>query len=185
MNDLTISEVKEIITGKFNDCIQALNEITIGEDSRSKKPMLNYPDQFHNYDQITGKLYGRNPKSPDMILFKGDTIIFVEFKSGKVKSSDVKLKAIEGCFIVLHKIVSTYREDINFIDIFKLKKSYILVYDKDRNARKGMYDHKYANKARFGLEMYRDTFFYSVKTWSKDKFVQWLQINRMIQGSNG
>jgi len=186
MNNLTISDVKEIISGNFKDCADGLNAISeVTDDTGNKKPLLDYPDRFYNYDTIAGKLYKQRPKSPDMVLFKDDSVIFVEFKSGRVKAGDVKLKAVEGCFIILHEIVSTYKKDIDFLDIVKLKKWYILVYEKDKNHRKGMYDFHYANKARFGLEMYKGTFFYNVETWRPGKFVKWLRENRFIGGGNG
>ena len=179
-----IPEVKDIfaaIADTFEGCIESLSRIS--EDTVKGQPLIRHPAQFYNYDAITGNFYRQKPRSPDMILFKEDTIVFVEFKSGKIKSSDIKVKAIEGGFIILHKIVSHYKKEISFIDIIHLKKVYIVVYDKDKNARKHLLDHKYANVARFGLEMYKGTFFHKVKTLSKDRFMVWLEAHQLINGN--
>ena len=125
-------------------------------------------------------------KSPDMIIFDKNALVFVEFKNGKITSKDkdkIKLKAIEGCFIILHKIISSYKKNVGFIDIVKLKKSYIVVYNTEKNTRERIRDRKYSNIARFRLENYRGTFFYEVTTLSKGVFIQWLESRRLIQKS--
>lgn len=115
-----------------------------------------------------------------MVLFKEDALVFVEFKSGKIKPDDIKVKAIEGGFIILNKILKAYKKGMDFIDIFKLKKTYIVVYDKKKNARRRLSFQKGANIVRFGLEIYKGTFFYDVKTLSQKHFEIWLQENRFI-----
>lgn len=178
---ISILEVKEIIdtiAGKNNECLQSLAHISRGPNSEA--PMLNYPDRFLHYDRIAGIFYKRKPKTPDMVLFKEDALVFVEFKSGKIKPDDIKVKAIEGGFIILNKILKAYKKGMDFIDIFKLKKTYIVVYDKKKNARRRLSFQKGANIVRFGLEIYKGTFFYDVKTLSQKHFEIWLQENRFI-----
>ncbi len=98
----------------------------------------------------------------------------MEFKNGKIHSSDkdkIKLKAIEGGFIVLHKVISKYK-NVTFEEIFSLKKSYVLVYNIEKNPAHTIHDHLYSTGARFGLSIYEGTFFYRVKTVSPEVFSQ-------------
>lgn len=171
---ITLTEIKEIITDGFKECLQPLREIS--RDSQNNNIMMDSPDRFYSFDKIAQCIYkGQNkPKSPDMIIFKNDSVIFVEFKNGKIHSSDkdkIKLKAIEGGFIVFHKVISKYK-NVTFEEIFKLKKSYVLVYNIEKKPAHYIHDHINSKDIRFGLAIYEGTFFHSVRTVSPEEFSQ-------------
>lgn len=183
---ITEAEVQKIISSEFKDCLKSLSQISW--DPVNEIALVDKKDRFHHYDIMAEKFYGDKPKSPDMLLFHNETLVFVEFKNGKIGSKEkdkIKLKAIEGCFIILFKIISGFKKDIGFTDIFKLKKSYILVYDTDKNTRERIRDRKHANLARFGLEHYNGTFFHQVSTLSRDIFIQWLHKRKLIKKETG
>lgn len=169
---LTQSDIETIVRKEFDDCLAPLREISL--DSENNVIMVDRPERFFHYDKITESVYkgGNCPKSPDMLLFGKNSLVFVEFKNGKIHSSDrvnIKLKALEGSFIVLHKIISNFR-DIEPEDICKLKKSYILVYNEAKNPRRFIHDHLFSKGARFGLSLYQGMFFVKVKTVPPEVF---------------
>ena len=82
----------------------------------------------------------------------------------------------------MQKIVETHINDVvDFIDICKLKKSYIVVYDKEKNARKRLYDQERSNIIRFGLGIYKGSFFHDIRTLSSIQFRKWLFDNHFIE----
>jgi hypothetical protein len=180
---INLPEVEEIIASEFNDCLQPLREIS--KDFQKKAWMIDTPQRFHCYDKVAEIIYGsqNKPKTPDMLLFKKDALVFVEFKNGQIHSKDkdiIKLKAIEGGFIVMHKIISRYKE-VNFEDIFKLKKSYVLVYNTKEKTRYSLHDHVYSKTARFGLSIYEGTFFFMVKTVSPQVFSKLINLEKIVE----
>lgn len=175
----------------------------ISKDDANKESMIsgfeNYG--FYNYDKIKYFYYQSNnaPKSPDMILFRKDEIVFVEFKNGRIEGGkmqcqgenagcpfvkwDVKLKSIEGGFIILHRILSSEWKDISFTDILNLKKTFILVYNEEKNPCKNppkgfIHNSLFRYKIRYGLDIYKSTFFHEVHTFSEDIFSGWLEKNK-------
>ncbi|MGE5340563.1 MAG: hypothetical protein ACM3SY_03695 [Candidatus Omnitrophota bacterium] len=201
---ITEWQVREIIERHFQEELETLSEIS--RDTSHQRSLIVGFDRykFFNYDKIKNKSYrGNSPKSPDMLLFKDDEIIFVEFKSGRIERRkkecrhrseddeckyvmwDIRLKAIEGGFIVLQHVLSKIRADVRLLDIFTLNKTYILVYnDAYENSRKFPFhychDPFYAGEVKFGLHIYRKTFFNKIHTFSKSTFVEWLVFNKFI-----
>ncbi len=172
------SHVEKIIKREFPDCLQSIEKISW--DFQNEISIVELEHQYYSYDQIAEKIYeGKNsPKKPDMIIFKNDTLVFVEFKNGKIHSKDkdqIKVKAIEGCFLVLHELISKYGEqDVDFTEIINLKKSYVLVYNEDKNPSRSLRDTLYSREARFGLSAYEKTFFSRVRTLSPGIFCKLL-----------
>jgi|GEM_PF-719314 len=205
---ITAAEIEAIISGEYENCLETLNEIS--KDSANNKSLLPLPHRFHHYDRI-GELVFRGkdkPKTPDMIFFKNETIFFVEFKSGRIEGIrkkcelrahenddecqyvkwDIKLKAIEGAFIVLHKIVETHKGNIDFSTILNLKKCYILVYYDNAQPGKTIGEKKFGNhlaasKIRFGLNIYKGTFFHDIATFTPRQFEKKLKEFNLIVDS--
>ncbi len=142
---ITASDVKQIIIRDFENCLKSLTGISY-DPSNNAHVVIENSVRFHCYDDIVQKVYqaakrnGKekeetyedNPRSPDMILFEEDTVVFVEFKNGKINDKvrdNIKVKAIEGGIIIMYKIISKYIKDVTFLDTVKLKKSYYLVYN--------------------------------------------------------
>ncbi len=206
---ITALDVKELIHREFGDCLKSMQDI--GWDSSNKVSMVEIRERFYCYDDIVRRFYReigpRQPggdedeekddslRSPDMILFKDDTLWFVEFKNGKINErvkDNIKVKAVEGGLIVMYRIASTYKDNLNFPDILDLKKSFVLVYNDDKNplpreAAKPVNRYKSHIRAipvRFGLDVYKDTFFNQVRTFSPKNFEQWLETEGFIPGKN-
>ncbi|HLP49132.1 MAG TPA: hypothetical protein VK186_20440 [Candidatus Deferrimicrobium sp.] len=176
---ITESEVEEIIGRLFGHCLEPLSQIS--KDTANNEILIDDAGEFHNYDKIVQAAYDYReedkPKSPDMILFKKNTVVFVEFKNGKITAREkdrIKLKAVEGGNIVLHHIVSQEKNGLHFLDTMGLKKSYVLVYNPGKNPFNEIHDRVYGQIARFGLHIYEGTFFNKVKTISAEAFSQWL-----------
>jgi hypothetical protein len=122
-------DVEKIIAVRFAGCLKSLEEISGGICKDPKNRL------YYSYDCIEEsdcKAYClERLHTPDLILFKKKGIIFVEFKGGKVENiswNEVKLKAIEGGFVILNEIVSRMKNDLKPQDIFNLNKYFILVY---------------------------------------------------------
>ena len=200
------SEAKEIITAEFANCKKSLKDISW--DKSNKVALVDSQHQFYCYDDIVGRFYRErkiedtedegkieSPRSADMILFKENSIIFIEFKNGRIDEKvkdNIKVKAVEGCLIAMYRIASKYKSDLSFIDIIKLKKSFILVFNDKKNpppdeaaAPINRYkNHIKAVPVRFGLDIYKETFFKEVRTFTPNNFKQWLEIEGLIPGTN-
>jgi len=206
---ITASEVKELIHREFGDCLKSMHDI--GWDYSNKVSMVEIRENFFCYDDIVRRFYREvghrqtgdeedeekedSLRSPDMILFKEDTIWFVEFKNGKINEKvkdNIKVKAVEGGLIALYRIASTYKGDTIFPDILGLKKSFVLVYNDEKNPLpqeaaepvNRYKSHIRAIPVRFGLDVYKDTFFSDVRTFSPINFEQWLENEGFIVGKN-
>ncbi len=145
---ITVKEIEEILRGKLEICLRPLSKISL--DDANDKSMLDCTTMFFDYDLIARKVYealqqkqtektagnenGKEnmPKTPDMIFFRNNMIYFVEFKNGWITKKviwDVKLKALEGSFIALQKLIAKYKVSVPFMEVMELRKVYILVYN--------------------------------------------------------
>jgi hypothetical protein len=204
--EITARQIKKLIDDNYSDHLEPLH--IISKDQARNESMIPIADKFLNYDRICESLFtGKNkPKTPDMIFFKDDVIYFVEFKNGRIEGIrkkcemrreedecryvkwDIKLKALEGAFIVLHRLASDVEEKINFSSIFNIKKVYILVYNNERSIKKNgktnsrikIADHLSANRVRFGLGIYKGTFFADVATFTPEVFIKTLHRLKLI-----
>ncbi len=183
-NTITVAEIREIITRHFTKYHKSISDISRPDSQEGKpapQPVVEHHACFHDYDAIIKGLFTKNPKSPDMILFDEDTLIFVEFKSGPVKADNIKLKALEGCFIGLHQLVKQHKGDIPFSQITALNKHYIVVHNPEKNnSRIDLQNHFQGTRARFGLEIYKGRFFRDINTWNEEYFIQWLQTSGLL-----
>jgi len=192
---VTEKQIETIIAANYENCLESLEQIS---------KMLKYSTRFHNYDKIGESLYKKNkPKTPDMIFVLNDTLFLVEFKSGRIEGIkkkcdarnsgdecqyvkwDIKLKAIEGGFIVLQKLLLVYVGNIDLLNLVELKKAYILVYDAGKNPGKvkgsiRFHNQMNANRVRFGLNIYKKIFFHHVYTYTKEYFENWLKGHSLI-----
>ncbi|HLP58534.1 MAG TPA: hypothetical protein VK186_06890 [Candidatus Deferrimicrobium sp.] len=196
---IDVTGVKDIIGKHFGDCLETIGNIS--RDTDNKKVMVDMQERFHCYDTIVQGFYqgkaavktvgDENPRSPDMILFKMDSICFVEFKNGKLDKDKIKVKAIEGGVIAMHEIVKKYSSfDVGLSDIINLDKSFVLVYndkknpsidadvvDDDTSSEKGKRykTHVRAIPVRLGLGIYKNKFFKEIKIYSPANFKKWFK----------
>jgi len=198
---IDVTGVKEIIYKNFGDCLETIGNISL--DTDNKKVMVDMQERFHCYDKIVQGFYrgaaavkengedeqAQTPRSPDMILFKMDSIWFVEFKNGKIEKDNIKVKAIEGGVIAMHDIAQKYSNfDVEFSDIVNLDKSFVLVYNDKRNpsidadvvdddppSEKGKRykTHVRSIPVRLGLGIYKNKFFKEIKIYSPANFKKW------------
>jgi len=173
-----IDLIKGIFEDNFTDYKKTLTQLSYDKDNKESL-CNNNGSLYFDYDKIAEKYYENVPATPDIIHFKDDNIIFIEFKNGKIsRDSDkrkLKLKGIEGAFIVLHEIVSRELsgQAITFEQLFSVKKQYIIVYNSNKNTRTvPIRKHFTSVQIRFGLEIYKETFFKSVNTISDSVFTQ-------------
>jgi hypothetical protein len=195
---ITEREIKDIIDTHYCDSMKPMREISY--DSANNKTMVDIPERFYSYDDIVGRFYreqqSESLRSPDMILFKGDSIIFVEFKNGKIDEKvydNIKVKAIDGGIIAFHEIASRhYSSPVTLIDIINLDKSFVLVYNETKNPsittdevvlRNGINGHVKATEAKSGIGIYKDKFFKDVNIYAPGNFVEWLKREKFIPGS--
>jgi len=193
---VSVHDIAKLIDKQYYNLREPLSNLS--RDTENNESMIDSRVEFINYDRLGKELFKRDtPKTPDMVFFKGDTIYFVEFKNGRIEGIkkrcemreegdecqyvkwDIKLKALEGAFIVLHRLVSTKIEGkINFSEIFHLRKCFILVYNKYKNEEKTtrtrgsikIGNHLAAYSIRFGLHIYEGTFFVKVATVTPEVF---------------
>jgi len=151
----------------------------ISMDSVANVPLCASPLEFLCYDQVVRLLYsGENSlSSPDMVHLKGESLIFVEFKNGtsKLSADDkraIRIKAIEGAFIVLLKAIRTFEPTATFDDVMRIPKEYYVVYN-SQSGRGGIdriSQHLQHASLRYGLDPYKGTFFVNVMTMSEKVF---------------
>jgi len=203
---ITAADIKEIIEKEYAHCPGCLTELSeISKDEANNQSMIPSSARFYKYDKICERLFdgGDQLKSPDMIIMKDDELIFVEFKNGRIEGIkkkcevrgmddecqyvkwDIKLKSIEGAFIILHLLAEKKRK-VDFSEIIGLKKTYTLVYNPEKNDRaknghiKTIHDHAGSYKIRFGLKLYADRFFIKVATIPPERFLIWLEKESLI-----
>lgn len=206
---ITARQIQKLIEDRYGNYLEPLS--ILSKDKAHDESMIDSQDKFINYDRLGESLFpGKDkPKTPDMIFFKDGVIYFVEFKNGRIEGIrkrcevrgeedecqhvkwDIKLKALEGAFIVLHRFISRNKDRISFSEIFHLKKCYLLVYNKYKNEEKALKtrgslkigNHLAANRIRFGLRSYKDTFFSDVATFSPEVFEKKLREFKLIKDS--
>jgi hypothetical protein len=164
---MTILDGKDIFDREFKQYLRTLKEI-----SRDDKgyPVINDQEKlYYNYDKIKKKkVYkgaGEMPASPDTLIFKDDEIVFVEFKNGKIENirsekKEIKLKAIEGGFILLDKIIKKYNH--SFQDVVKLNKSYVLVYNSEKNPMDEIINRSAFVELEAALKIFEGNFFHNI-----------------------
>jgi hypothetical protein len=172
---MTILDIKEIFEKEFKNYLATLKEIS---REHNGPPVINDQEKlYYNYDKIKKKkVYkgsGEMPASPDTLIFKDDEIVFVEFKNGKIgnirsEKKKIKLKAIEGGFILLYKIIEKYNH--NFLDVVRLNKSFILVYNSEKNPRDEISNRLDFVELGSALEIFKGNFFSNIAVIPSDSF---------------
>lgn len=201
---ITAADIKDIIDHHYENCLEPLDEIS--KNTANNKSIIYSKTKFYNYDRIGEFVFkGKDkPKTPDMIFFKNDTVYFVEFKSGTIEGIkkkceargindecqyvkwDIKLKALEGAFIVLHQLVIKHKGKIDFSHIFNLSKAYILVYKsndqkgREKSKNKIIANHISNLPIKFGLHTFKNTFFRQVATYTPEFFISQMQKFKLI-----
>jgi hypothetical protein len=188
---MTVLNIEKIFAREFKGYMRTLKEIS----SESKKGPSVVNDEeglYFNFDEIKEKEVFEGapemPASPDTLIFKENEIVFVEFKNGKIrnirkKKKEIKLKAIEGCFVVLSRIVEKY--DFSFLDIIKLKKSYVLVYNDENNPRDEIVNRSDFAELEAALEIFKGTFFHNISVMPSNLFEEQFKKSRESVGKRG
>jgi hypothetical protein len=96
----------KILTMRIEDIEQffegTVPKITLrkaSEDTANGISLIDSEELVFNYDSLKGSI-----KSSDIIYFKQDKVIFVEFKNGNIKPIDFRLKATEGLMTFIRHI---------------------------------------------------------------------------------
>lgn len=91
----------------------------------------------------------------------------------------LKLKGIEGGYICLFEVLNKHDNTISFEDVVRLHKEYIVVYNgqKNKSRTSRIISHLTVLEIRFGLDMYKGTFFNNIQTVSEEIFMNKLISN--------
>ena len=190
----TIGRVRSYFENEYAECMAPLHELSY--DAANNRALCKRNERFLSYEKmVIGAYRGNNPRTPDMLLFHQDAMVFVEFKAGRVDirsnrmrreslRNDLKLKSIEGCYIALGKLLES--ADITHENIWRLKKFFVVVYDERRLTNRrisGILAHKESMIMKFGLDIYQGLFFAGVQALSCSNFLKWLERHDFISGS--
>ncbi len=107
----------------FEQNIQKKDLKTISFDKSNNVPLINSESECFDFDSIN-----KYVKTSDTIYFEAGKIIFVEFKRGKIKDVDFRLKATESIIALYNYLfINGFKENICFpSDIFQ----FYIVYDR-------------------------------------------------------
>ncbi len=133
---MNVSEIENYFLQKHSDCLQTISDISYDIDN--KTTLCEHKSKlFFSFDDIVKKYYQSSsitPASPDMIIFNKskNLIVLVEFKNGKVKPQNVRIKLLESLLITLPKILELSCNDA----LNKTPIAYLLIYNYDKNQDK-------------------------------------------------
>jgi hypothetical protein len=162
---MTPADLKNIFNLRFQGFLKTLKEISM-DKNRGLSVINDENELYYDFDAIKGKDVfigeAEMPASPDTLIFKDDEILLVEFKNGKLvniknQKKEIKLKAIEGGFIIMDKIVK--KHGFSFLDVQKLNKSYVLVYNSQKNPLDEMINRAAVAELEASLKIYEGNFF--------------------------
>jgi hypothetical protein len=93
---------------------KTLKEISWYEEKENniviRKTLVNSLSESFDFDEINKTI-----KTSDTLYFKEDKVVFVEFKSGKIPTKDLRLKAIESIISFYNYIYSNgFTEEMTF-----------------------------------------------------------------------
>ncbi|MFB5745953.1 hypothetical protein ACE38U_13825 [Cedecea sp. S5-13] len=129
---------------------------TLSFNSDGEKNFILSNELGFNFDKVYNLASchpdGKKEKSPDCLFLVGEILYFVEFKEGKAKKDDIRMKIHEGittlfCFILKH--VPTITRD----DFFKLDIRYtVIMRDFREKGREGFLQDLEAISNKFNLK---------------------------------
>ena len=125
-----IDKIENLFKEKFNNKIFTIKEIS--EDKTNEEYLCLYTNKFYDLDKIA-KIYSSTWESCDMIFFTQKKIILVEFKNGKINSSQ-KPKIIRkflNSYALLYEILQDL--GISKDKFWQLKIDLIFVTSKYKN----------------------------------------------------
>jgi hypothetical protein len=170
-----IHEIFETTYGSYKNDVT-----TLSLDDDNAVSLCYSERRFFDYDAIVQQIAQIESEdslsSSDIIHFKENKVIFIEFKNGKIDSKtkkELKIKGIEGGFIALYKAVKRVDSSASFNDIVVIPKEYCIVYNSQRNPNSritAITQHMESVRIRFSMEKYQGTFFERVLTVSEDIF---------------
>jgi hypothetical protein len=175
---MTPAELKNIFNLRFQGFLKTLKEISM-DKNQGLSVINDEKELYYDFDGIKEREICKGAAevlaSPDTLIFKENEILLVEFKNGKLKNikkekKDIKLKAIEGGFIIIDKIVK--KHDFSFLDVQGLKKSYILVYNSEKNPMEEMINRAAFTELEAALKVYEGNFFQNVAILPDTSFAE-------------
>ena len=162
---------------KYEDCIETLKKISM--DSSQSEYMSESTYKAYNFDKIKTKYLNdlgiseEACKSVDGLITLNNTSYFLEFKNGKVKNQELRLK-IKASVNIYCDIYKKYISDMRKCDEF------ILIYNESKNSSSrteiGKYFSQKAGKefGMFGLERYKKLYFQDIHAYTKSEFKNFL-----------
>lgn len=132
--------IKTLLKTNYIECFDTLKEIA--KDDSDKNNII-YPVEeerlsFINFDSKLAEKYYivERLSSVDALDIQGDSINLIEFKNGRIKSSDLRLKGSES-LITLYKFLKENKIIESFSEVFKYKINYYIILNKniDKNGK--------------------------------------------------
>lgn len=132
-------EILNFLEENYPKCIKNIK--IISKDKENKVSMVDNEEiKFFDFDEeLLKRVYmGKNTSSlsgVDGLDIKNRTLYFIEFKNGNLKKEKVKirLKALES-LVGLIKVFQKFSFECDFIDLCLLNKTFILVYNEEKNS---------------------------------------------------
>ena len=159
---------------KYNNCKETIKEIS--KDSKNDEYMSESEYEIYNFDKIKTlylnglKLSEEVCKSVDGLMFlDNDKHYFLEFKNGKVKNQDLRLK-VKASVNIYCDICKKYISDMRETD------ELILIYNDKENSPSRAAIGKWVSKkagekfGMFGLGRYKKLYFKDVHAYTKNEF---------------
>lgn len=223
---VTVEHVEKLFTRSFKKDKSINSKVfkplsLISFDDANNQSLVPFSAKFYDFDEIAKLLYnGDTPKTPDMIFFSSGKIYFVEFKNGRIFDRkvrcnkrgpndeckyvkwDLKLKIIEGSFLVFKAVFDKYDKDIPIRktepgngekagiikDILDLERNYILVYNSRKNYKsKNECEQAFGNRLnnfQESFKQYKKTLFNDFKAMTEDGFINWLKMKNLLSDSD-
>lgn len=138
----------------YPGALETVSDLSFNSDGR--KNFIISDELGFNFDKVYNLSAchpdGRKEKSPDCLFCVDDILYFVEFKEGKPKKDDIRMKIHEGittlfCFVLKHL------PDISRDDFFKLDIRYtVIMRDFRAKGREGFLQDLEAISNKFNLK---------------------------------
>ncbi|NLM04949.1 MAG: hypothetical protein GX214_08015 [Clostridiales bacterium] len=171
-------EIKRYLNKNYQSNIKSLKDISY--DKENKEYLSNLETSCMSYDDVIKDICKKDSilefASPDAIFFKNDIVYFIEFKNAKIFDKynkeyrmKIKLKLVEGGCIGLYKLANLAGIAVEFSDIIKLKKKYLVVYNSDK-ATKNANNIRNHLRSKLAMQQYKGTYVEDINIISSTSF---------------
>lgn len=189
---MLLNEIKWLMQNHFNEQCKKITELSL--DDANDEVLCESDFEAWDFDGIMkeycSKLGIDIVSSPDLLHFKSNKLVFVEFKNGKYDSKqrkNTRLKLIEGPLVGLKELLDSNGVKFQLNDLYHLNKEFILVLNQEKqNDNPAASFHRGMGRIRNRsiLERYEGVFVSKVHILSPQVFLEtvvakWVQDNKV------